>query len=482
MTNHHSPQQAYRAKRRRQWDKICLNRQKKGRRTGRFYHDLVRQQYRKLIPPGRTVLELGCGQGDLLNAVTPRFGVGVDFSTRMISRAQNEYPHLHFICADVHQTALKTSFDVIILSDLVNDLWDVQTVFSNIAAFSHPGTRVIINFFNNIWKLPINLAQACRLTVDLLEQNWLTPQDITNLFHLTGFEPVRTETQILLPISPPLIEPLCNRILIHLPPFCWFGMTNFMVTRPFAMPTGGTSPARPLVSVIIPARNEAGNINEILGRTSIPGYDVELVFVEGGSTDNTWDIITREISSAQRQNCRLIRQPGKGKGDAVRAGFNEAAGDILIIYDADMTVPPEALSRFIEALVSGKGDFINGVRLVYPMEERSMRFLNMVGNKVFSLLLSWLLGQPVKDTLCGTKALWKKDYEKMQANPDELNLMDPFGDFALLLNAARINLRIVDIPVRYRRRKYGTSNISRWKHGWLLLKMIILTARRITFQ
>jgi hypothetical protein len=165
----------------------------------------------------------------------------------------------------------------------------------------------------------------------------------------------------------------------------------------------------------------------------------------------------------------------------VRLGFTKAAGDILMILDADLTVAPRDLPRFFEAIASGQGEFINGVRLVYPMEDEAMRFFNLVGNKFFSWAFSWLLGQPIKDTLCGTKVLWRTDYERIAANRSYFGDFDPFGDFDLLFGAAKLNLKIVEIPIRYAARRYGTTNIERWKHGWILLRMVLFAARRIKF-
>jgi glycosyltransferase involved in cell wall biosynthesis len=211
------------------------------------------------------------------------------------------------------------------------------------------------------------------------------------------------------------------------------------------------------------------------------GAGTELIFVEGGSTDDTYDVIEKAIKNNSHRGTKLSRQTGKGKGDAVRLGFNNASGDILMILDADLTVPPEDLPRFYEALFKGKAEFVNGVRLVYPMEKEAMRFFNLLGNKFFSLFFSWLLGQPIKDTLCGTKVLWKKDYERIAANRSYFGDFDPFGDFDLLFGAAKLNLKIIEIPIRYRERTYGTTNISRWRHGWLLLRMVFFALRRIKF-
>jgi hypothetical protein len=237
----------------------------------------------------------------------------------------------------------------------------------------------------------------------------------------------------------------------------------------------------PLVSVIVPARNESGNIDAIFERTPEMGRGTELVLVEGHSTDDTYAAIERAIAQHPERRAQLLRQTGKGKGDAVRAGFDRAQGEVLMILDADLTVAPEDLPRFLQALRSGKGEFINGVRLVYPMQKQAMRFFNLLGNKFFSLAFSWLLGQSIKDTLCGTKVLWAADYRRIADQRAYFGDFDPFGDFDLLFGAARLNLKIVDLPIRYRERTYGTTNIQRWRHGWLLLQMVIFAARRIKF-
>ena len=242
--------------------------------------------------------------------------------------------------------------------------------------------------------------------------------------------------EILFPITIPIIADFFDKLLVKVWPFSWFAMTNFIIARP----EPNRKISKPAVSIIIPARNEAGNISSIINRIPEMGELTELVFVEGNSSDNTFETIKSEILLHPKINAQLIKQPGKGKGDAVRAGFDLAKGEILMILDADLTVPPEDLPRFYNALITGKGEFINGVRLVYPMEKEAMRFFNFLGNKFFSIAFSWLLGQPVKDTLCGTKVLWKRDYERIKAGRAYFGDFDPFGDFDLLFGAARLNL------------------------------------------
>jgi len=236
------------------------------------------------------------------------------------------------------------------------------------------------------------------------------------------------------------------------------------------------------VSIVVPARNEEGTIKKIIHELPTLGASTELVFIEGHSSDGTLKEIEKQVNTYHGdKKIKYAVQDGRGKGDAVRKGFDMCTGDILMIYDADMTVPADEIHKFYDAIVTGKGDFINGSRLVYPMEKESMQFLNIFGNKFFSFAFSTILGQPLKDTLCGTKVLWKKDYLRIQKNRAFFGDFDPFGDFDLLFGAAKLNLKIIDLPVHYKERTYGATNISRWKHGWLLLKMTVFAARKIKF-
>jgi SAM-dependent methyltransferase len=443
-----------------------------------YYQARLASVYRFLIPPGMRVLELGCGQGDLLAALRPSRGVGVDFSERMVDRARARYANLTFFHADVHEFLLHEQFDFIILSDLVNDIWDVQRMLDMVAQHSIPSTRVVLNSYSRLWEFPRKLAEMLHLAKPQLSQNWLTREDLKNLLYLAGFETIRSFSEIIWPLRTPGLDVLCNRYLAKLGLFSWMGITNFLVARPRPEPPGGREP---VVSVIVPARNEAGNIRRIFEETPSLGAGTELIFVEGHSRDNTYEAIEREIEGWPQRSAKLFRQTGKGKGDAVRLGFAEASGELLMILDADLTVPPEDLRRFYEAWRTGKGEFVNGVRLVYPMQDRAMRFFNFLGNKFFSMAFTWLLGQSVKDTLCGTKVLSKRHYEMIAANRSYFGDFDPFGDFDLLFGAAKYNLKIADLPVRYRERTYGATNIQRWTHGWLLLRMVAQAMARIKF-
>lgn len=468
--------QAYQQARIAHWDSMARKRDS-WQGMGSWYHRRLQEIYRFHVSPNQTILELGCAEGHLLASLKPARGVGIDFSEEMICRAKKQYPELEFLHADAHDLSeIKEKFDIIILSDLVNDLWDVQRVFEQLGPLCASHTRIILNFYSRLWQIPLSIARKFNLAGPTLFQNWLTRDDINTLLRLANFEEVRVTQEILWPLP---FGGIANRFLVRVWPFSELALSNFAVAR--AVRPVQESAEEPTVSVIVPARNESGNIKAIFERTPRMGRETEIIFVEGHSRDDTYAAIEREMTAHPSTPSLLLRQTGIGKADAVRLGFSRAKGDVLMILDADLTVPPEDLPRFYEALVSGKGEFINGVRLVYPMEREAMRPLNFLGNKFFSMAFSWLLGQPIKDTLCGTKVLWRRDYEQIAANRSYFGDFDPFGDYDLIFGAAKLNRKIVDLPIRYRERTYGSTNISRWKHGLLLLRMVIFAAQRIKF-
>jgi hypothetical protein len=405
-------------------------------------------------------------------------GVGIDFSAVAVDAARLSHPALRFVHVDAHELDLTgETFDYIVVSDLLNDLWDVQRVLERIHPCCGPRTRVVINLHSHLWQVPFRISRRVGLASPQLAQNWLTPHDIVNLLALTGYVPIRRWSEFVVPVPLPGAD-LLNRTLARVAPLRWLALTNFTVAR--IRPPVGPSPAVS-VSVIVPARNEAGNIAGLMERIPRMGSQTEVILVEGNSTDDTADQIRAHIGSRTDLSTLHLTQPGRGKGDAVRCALDRATGDILVILDADMTVAPEDLPRFVDAMSSGTGEFVNGVRLVYPMQDKAMRFLNLVANRLFAASFSWLLGQPVRDTLCGTKAIWRDDYHSLAAQRSHFGDFDPFGDFDLIFGAARLNLHMVEVPVRYGARTYGETNISRWRHGLMLLEMLAVAARRLKF-
>jgi SAM-dependent methyltransferase len=441
----------------------------------RYYHVLLERYYRFLIPEGASVLEVGCGIGNLLAALKPSLGVGVDFSSAMISLAKLRHPHLQWICGEASRFKLEGKFDYIILSDIVNDHPDVQALLEHLRQFAHERTRLVLNFFNNLWRPIMAIAEQLEWKAPNPPQNWLSADDMQNLLRLAGWEVIRQETKVLCPSRVPLLDALCNRFFAPLlSPLC---LAIFQVARKAPL-----LPARELTcTVVVPARNEEGNIESAVERIPSMGAGTEIIFVEGHSTDNTWNEIQRVAALHPGRRIKVLKQQSKGKAGAVREAFAVATGDILFILDADLTMPPEQLPKYYQAIQRGTGEFINGVRLVYPMEQEAMQFLNMIANKFFGLAFSWLLGQSIKDTLCGTKVLFRKDYEEIARNRTYFGDFDPFGDFDLLFGAAKLNLKIVDLPIRYQARTYGETNINRWSHGALLFRMVGFAATRLKF-
>jgi len=449
------------------------------RRRHRVYYEEIRRLYTFWVPPGARVLEVGCGTGDLLAQVRPALGVGVDWSPTMVRIARAKYPHLHFVVADAETLSLRGTFDYVILSDLLGYLEDVQRVLEEVRSVCEPHTRVVLNFYNALWEPLIWLGEQLRWKFPASIRNWLSLGDVENLLYLTGFEVIARGRRLLWPLRVPVLDSLLNRWAMLLPGIRRLGLIQWCVARP--RPGRDVPPdPPPSVSVIVPVRNEAGNVEDIFRRVPEMGAGTELVFVDGASTDGTVEAIQACMTRYPERRVQLIHQGGPlGKADAVRKGFAAARGDVLMILDGDLTVPPEDLPKFYEALVRGRGEFINGSRLVYPMERGAMRFFNLLGNKFFSMAFTWLLQQPIKDTLCGTKALYRRDYERIRTLRGYFGDFDPFGDFELLFGAAKLGLRIVDLPIRYQERTYGTTKIRRWRHGWLLLRMCVIAFRKL---
>lgn len=446
----------------------------------RYYYRCLLDFLRYNIPQQRSVLAIGCGTGYVLDQLLPVRGVGIDANPDFVAHAQAKYPQHTFYARDAKNLdGIDAQFDFIVLSDTIGSFDDVQQVFGQLHKVCHPTTRIIITYKNFLWMPVLNLAQSLGLKMPEQRQNWLDKQDIVNLLNIVSLDVVRTGRKVLLPSYVPLLSTLLNRYIVNLPLFNYLGLFTFIVARSMH---GLKPPSEYSVSVVVPARNEKGNIDDIVRRTPQMGRHTELIFVEGNSTDDTWLEIQRIARKyTPERDIKCVQQDGKGKGDAVRKGFGMAAGDILMILDADMTVPPEDLPKFFDAITSGKGEYINGTRLVYPMEKEAMRTLNLLGNKFFSIAFSWLLNQRIKDTLCGTKVLTKANYERLIANRSYFGDFDPFGDFDLIFGSSKLNLKLIEIPIRYRARTYGETNISRFSHGWLLLKMTFFALRKIKF-
>jgi hypothetical protein len=366
----------------------------------------------------------------------------------------------------------------VVLDAALTHVDDVYTALDGVADTWDAESRLINVSYNRLWRPFVNGFRRISRS-ERVPENWIPPDELVNQLEQTGFEIVEQRTAVILPVPVPLIGGFVNRWLAPLPVLRLLCVYNIVVARPQRT----TRPTDPSVSVIIAARNEEGNIEPLVRRIPQLANRQEIIFVEGGSKDDTWGAIQRAIADRRSTSTTIkaFKQSGKGKGDAVRLGFAQASGDILIILDADISVPPEELTRFIDLLRRNACEFANGSRLVYPMEKQAMQFLNLIGNRLFGVAFTFLLGQPVRDTLCGTKALWATDYHRIAAQRSYFGDFDPFGDFDLLFGASRLHLKIRDVPVHYKERIYGSTNISRFRHGLLLLRMTVVAARKLRF-
>ena len=454
---------------REHFDWVALNDQS-ARRAQRGFHRQLLGYFRHHVQPGERVLEVGCGKGDLLAGLEPSRGLGIDFSEEMIKQARHRHAkarHLEFRSGSIDEVLPSDElFDHVVMDYLTGYLPDIQHVLEKLQGVTHARTRFHMTSLNTLWRLPLRIGQALGWVMPQPPSAWLAHSDLHNLLELAGWEVVRYEHQQLFPWRVPGLDTFFNRFLVRLPLIRHLGATISFVARPLLRPKVSTC------SVVVPARNESGNIRPALERIPLLGTSTEVIFVEGNSKDDTWEVIQREIADYKGPlTVRAIRQPGKGKWDAVHAGFAIATGDVLVIQDGDLTAPPEDLPKFFHAISSGTAEFANGSRLVYPMESRAMRFLNLLGNKFFAVALSFVLGQPVKDSLCGTKMITREDYQRLLRRIEAFGDFDPFGDFNLLFGSSLLDLKIRDVPVRYRDRTYGETNISRFRHGWILLQM-----------
>lgn len=389
----------------------------------------------------------------------------IETRTKDVIRAGEPFPSL------MEEETRRTA---VLINGTLNHHYDVQGLLTGLKEKLSRSSRVVLVLYNPYLRWIYNFANRLKLREGEVPTTFLRRVDLENLAKLSGFEIVQEKPGIYCPLPLFGIGSLINRTLMLVPFFRWLSFTYVSVWRPIiAKPAAG-------LSCIIPARNERGNIENAVQRFPELGCKVEIIFVEGHSSDGTWEEIQR-VANAYRHrfDIKTFQQTGKGKGDAVRLGFQNASQPLLTILDADLTMPPEMLGRFYDAYCRGLGDFINGSRLVYPMEGEAMRPLNRLGNIFFAKALSFVLNMHLGDSLCGTKLLARHDYGRMVQWRHDFGDFDPFGDFELLFPASVLKLGVVDVPVRYLARTYGSTNIQRFRHGFQLLRMSLIGLTRI---
>jgi SAM-dependent methyltransferase len=444
------------------------------------YHEDDRKFMQFLIPQGKRILELGCGRGDLLAALKPSYGVGIDFGTETIAKANARHPDLYFVLGDVEDpatlSAIEGPFDYVVIADTIGMFEDIDGTLRLIHQHCAPSTRIIISYYSHLWEPVLKLAEALHLRSKQPEINFIATADFLNLMDVADFELISQEQRQLVPRRWLGLGPFINRFLAPLPGIRKLCLRTYLVGRPERLFQNRKFSA----SILVPCRNEKGNIENAILRMPRFGSAQEILFVEGNSSDGTFEECER-VRDAYRESwdIRVLKQDGKGKGDAVRKGFAAAKHDVLMILDADLTVPPEALPKFQAVIESGKAEFVNGTRLIYPMEHEAMRPLNFIANRFFAYLFTYLVNTRLTDTLCGTKVLMRKDYELLAKERDYFGNFDPFGDFDLIFGAAKQNLKIIETPIHYKARTFGETQISRFRDGWLLLKMVWFAYRKL---
>ena len=444
------------------------------------YHEDDLKFMRFLIPPGKRVLELGCGTGGLLAALEPSYGVGIDFGGQTLARARERHPGLTFILADVEEPAtlegIEGPFDYIVIADTIGMFEDIDGTLHLIHKLCAPSTRIVISYYSHLWEPVLKAAEAVGLRRKQPKVNYIATTDFLNLMDLADFEVISREQRQLLPQRWFGLGPFINRFIAPLPGIRKLCLRTYLVGRPVRL-----FPDRKLsASILVPCRNERGNIENAILRMPRFGSAQEILFVEGNSSDGTFEECER-VRDAYKGvwDITVLKQDGKGKGDAVRKGFAAAKNDVLMILDADLTMPPEALPKYHAVIESGKADFVNGTRLIYPMEDEAMRPLNFIANRFFAYMFSYLVNTRLTDTLCGTKVLMRKDYEVLVRERGYFGNFDPFGDFDLIFGAAKQNLKIIETPIHYKARTFGETQISRFRDGWLLLKMVWFAYRKL---
>jgi hypothetical protein len=436
-------------------------------RNNSYYYEQIFRLLRLLIPRRKRVLQVGCLTPDFLNAVEPAFGVGIDSSTKLIEVCRERFPHLEFRVHDNHQFAGDETFDYVHICDL-NDQVDPIAALRALRPAMNEQTRVLIQNYNHLWEPIISATQRLGAKFPLPLQNWLSGADIASILTLCDFELLDVHDTVLMPKKLPLLSGLANSFFARLPGFHRLNLTNIIVARPRPVP----KPPAYSVSVIVPCRNEVGNVAAAVNRIPELGSHTEIIFCDDKSTDGTADEVRRLQKFHPERDIKLYEGPAINKALNVRTGFDRAEGDILMILDADLTTMPEELTYFYEAIASGKAEFVNGSRMIFPMEGMAMRTLNILGNRFFSTAFSFLLGRRFSDTLCGTKVLWRRDWSAIRGLAGTWGVDDQWGDYDLLFGAAKLHLKILDLPVHYQERFSGETKMARrFRNGLIMLRM-----------
>jgi len=441
----------------------------------KYYYRLLLKTLKFVIDEDSKVLNIRSSIGYILNELKPSVGVGIEGSGKQVEEARKNYPHLQFEQKIADSLKVEGEFDYILISS-IEDIVDIKGVLDTVKENTHPRTRIVMTYYNYGWHWLVKLAEKLRLKLPQKVHNWVSPYDIDNFLTLSGYEKIYHKKFILFPFNIPIVSYILNRFVARLPIFRHLCMMNITVAR--------LKPQRrePSVSIVVPCRNEAGNIEDAVMRIPQLTADQEIIFGDDKSTDGTPEKVLEMAAKFPEKNIRLVASPGINKANNVWTCFDAAEKDVLMILDADLTVIPEELPYFYEAIANEYGEFINGSRLLYPMHDEAMRLFNVLGNKFFSMFFSYILDTKIKDTLCGTKVLYRSDFEKIKKLRGSWGVNDRWGDYELIFGAAKTHLKLIDLPVHYMERTYGETKMTgRLKNGIIMLKQSFAALMKIKF-
>jgi len=444
------------------------------RRRNPFYHQRKIEYLQFVVPPDESVLLLGCEDGALLDALLPSRGVGVDASTNAAWLGRKRYPKYEFITSPDYDIDSDERFAYVILNDMAGYVNDLFMLLTALRRHTTPSSRIVIVQHNYLWRPVLRFAARLGLKRPERFRNWLSVGDLRVFLEATGFEPIGVRPKLFCPKRLLGVGPAINWMSGLLPFVGRLASTEVLVARPGDR---ALNAARKTASIVLTTRDERANIEPMVKSIPELGAHTEILFVEGHSSDGTREEIERVIRAYPERNIRLLVQDGIGQGDAIRKGFNEATGDVVILLEADRTSPPEDVLKVFDVVASGRAEYVNGSRFVYPRQPGSMPTLNVIGNALFAAWFTWFLGQRTSDVLCGVKAIDRVQFRRVLRNWGFLGLYDPFGDFELAFGAARLGLKISEVPTRYACRQYGVPKTKPLRHGWMLLRMMLRATR-----
>tara|TARA_B110000977_G_scaffold125183_1_gene160299 strand:+ start:1495 stop:2904 length:1410 start_codon:yes stop_codon:yes gene_type:complete len=347
------------------------------------------------------------------------------------------------------------NFDHIVIADIEHQKFITKNLIDLNEKIDNE-CRVIVLSKSIFWSTLINFYKKIK-NIGPDKNNFLPYSNLRKIFLNTNFEIVKNEKIIFFPFQFSLLTKFINQIF-RFPVLNFFCMINLTVLKKVQKKNYQAEGKK--ISFIIPCKNEGGNIKFFYEKIINSTINAEFLFGNDNSSDNTLDEIKKLQQAIPNKEIKIYDGPGVCKSENVYKGINLASGEIILIYDADLTVSFDDLVNSINLLLKTDADFINCTRMIMPQQKNAMKFLNFYGNLFFAFLFSILFKQKITDTLCGTKIFFKKDWEQIKKYNNTWGAKDLWGDFDLLLGAYKNNLKIVENPISYTDRKEDETKMT----------------------